>query len=651
MTYTYADADNDRIAPNGIIIYWYMNDTLQPALQNMLFIDKSYLIKGETWYYVILVFDGEIWSNDQASQKINIINTPPKVSDLRFVNSTYFVLETENITLSYTFFDADNDTDHSTIIWYMNDIYQPQYDNWTAIPAVDLLPGEVWYYIILPSDGYATGSQIRSGDVTIESVPHILAYGVVAINDTEGHYLIWFNVTSNPIHPLDPKRPNPTIVFNLLINNSVQLSYLSAYYNSSLKLYVFEFRLSDYFKNNYSLLGSSVFVFMNASSAVIYSGNIRFITNSATFNFTLLDTAPPRILSVSYDFDNLTHPKNITFYVQIIDYGSGVSNATLYYYFEPVGSNLSSNQKTNWVFMKGLYYTINSNEFQTVALQRLNATYYFVSIRFNNTVDTIVLFQIAVDDKAGNSNPNAYPLGLNPNRPGARWIVSTGGIPLEQVLMYIAIIAVVLSLFSFIIIKKFRKKELVGLDIDLVLEKANKIREEDIIKSMDSHTLGIVISFFDQRHGPIPIMQEPDILRDNFEKLIELSDLSFSTGRFVDNFNEEFLINFDFSVDEQIRVSTVTYAFALNRPQARGGAENITLNILVIKDYYSLISQFTSQFTYIIHKIHQLMNANIQDKKQLQTYLQALRETISSIILAYGELYGTTELLEVEPEE
>ena len=143
-------------------------------------------------------------------------------------------------------------------------------------------------------------------------------------------------------------------------------------------------------------------------------------------------------------------------------------------------------------------------------------------------------------------------------------------------------------------------------------------------------------------------MQQPEILRDNFEKLVELSDLSFSTGRFVNNFEEEYLLNFDFSVDERIRVSTVTYAFALDRPQARGGAENITFNILVVKDVYPLVSQFTNQFTDTIHHIHQIMNSSIQNKAELQKYLQNLRKTISAIVLAYIEIYGTSELIEAE---
>ncbi|MHA2052592.1 MAG: hypothetical protein ACW99F_03240, partial [Candidatus Hodarchaeales archaeon] len=122
------------------------------------------------------------------------------------------------------------------------------------------------------------------------------------------------------------------------------------------------------------------------------------------------------------------------------------------------------------------------------------------------------------------------------------------------------------------------------------------MKDKEVENVLDSHTLGVVISFFDQRHGPIPVMQEPAILRDNFEKLVELSDLSFSAVRFVDNFEDEIQASFDFTVDERTRVSSISYAYSLNRPNARGGAENLTLNILVLKDVYPLVSQFTNQF-------------------------------------------------------
>ena len=66
------------------------------------------------------------------------------------------------------------------------------------------------------------------------------------------------------------------------------------------------------------------------------------------------------------------------------------------------------------------------------------------------------------------------------------------------------------------------------------------------------HTLGVVVSVFDQWHGPIPILVDPIILRDNFDKLVELSDRVFSTIRFLDNFEIERQINFEYNLDPEV---------------------------------------------------------------------------------------------------
>ena len=44
---------------------------------------------------------------------------------------------------------------------------------------------------------------------------------------------------------------------------------------------------------------------------------------------------------------------------------------------------------------------------------------------------------------------------------------------------------------------RFSGTELVGLDIEAVMAQVSKIKNEDVQRTMEAHTLGIVISFFD----------------------------------------------------------------------------------------------------------------------------------------------------------
>ena len=122
-----------------------------------------------------------------------------------------------------------------------------------------------------------------------------------------------------------------------------------------------------------------------------------------------------------------------------------------------------------------------------------------------------------------------------------------------------------------------------------------KIDEEEIIASIDRHTLGLVVSFFDQQHGPIPIIVIPEMLKDNYSKLVALSDRSFSGTGFSDDFADEVPSSYDFVLAEQLRISVMSFGFALEKPEARGGKENLTLNILVQKDIFNLIEQFKDE--------------------------------------------------------
>jgi hypothetical protein len=181
-----------------------------------------------------------------------------------------------------------------------------------------------------------------------------------------------------------------------------------------------------------------------------------------------------------------------------------------------------------------------------------------------------------------------------------------------------------------------------------VLNNLSKVSEAEVASSLDSHTLGTIISFFDQRHGPIPIIVVPEILKDNFTKLVELSDRSFSGTGFADDFISEISSSYDFVIAQGLRTSVMSFGYALERPQARGGKENITLNILIHQDVFDLVNQFLDKIQVKVHQIHLLMDKSPSEKEQIHAAVSGVREYVSQIILSYQTLYGTTELVEEE---
>jgi hypothetical protein len=197
-------------------------------------------------------------------------------------------------------------------------------------------------------------------------------------------------------------------------------------------------------------------------------------------------------------------------------------------------------------------------------------------------------------------------------------------------------------------VKFIRKPELVGLDKDLVIRNLSDISEAEIMASLDSHTIGVVVSFFDQRHGPIPIIVIPEILKDNFSKLVELSDRSFSGTGFSDDFSIEIPSSYDFVLAQGLRTSVMSFGFSLERPEARGGQENLTCNILIHKEVFPLVNQFLDEIQKEVHTIHVNMDKDPENKNKIRKEVLKLRKYVSSIINSYEDIYGTIELLTAE---
>ncbi|MHA1966659.1 MAG: hypothetical protein ACW964_02540 [Candidatus Hodarchaeales archaeon] len=182
------------------------------------------------------------------------------------------------------------------------------------------------------------------------------------------------------------------------------------------------------------------------------------------------------------------------------------------------------------------------------------------------------------------------------------------------------------------------------LNKKLILQSIKSLQTKEILHSLDLHTIDIVVSIFENTHGPFPIIASPEILRYNFDQLVELSDRSFSTAGFVTNFDSESFAFFDslwtrktLTEEEHIDITIFSFNFTLENPQARGGMEHFTLNILLKKQFSTLIVHFLEDIQEQIHSIHLLMQSK-EKTKTIET-ISELRKFISSVILTYERIY------------
>ena len=115
---------------------------------------------------------GDRWSiaSYQVSEAGGIPNTAPNVSDVMLgpIGAT----TTSPLTLSYSYLDADNDSESGTQIqWYKDGVEQIGLQG-LVIPASATSKGEEWNATVTPSDGSDSGTPLSSNILTIaNSIP------------------------------------------------------------------------------------------------------------------------------------------------------------------------------------------------------------------------------------------------------------------------------------------------------------------------------------------------------------------------------------------------------------------------------------------------------------------------------------------------
>ncbi len=631
----YTDVDGDFILYFGTITRWYRNGVHQPSYDDANLLPSSVLFKGDYWYIEVQITDDLFaYSLNQTSQNITIVNKAPSVISVSLTGNEYtgFFVENEDVSIAISVLDIDiGDSELSYITWTVNGVPNSLYDNLRTIPKNGTQAGDTWNATILASDGYDNTTSLFYFSLFIQSSPKIHNFTAnVVEEEVDGTFEISIEMTDALNHNILLGR------YDVYLNKSgsiVKTGFLEA----NATHWFFTFDLLDYADGSY---------FNTSAVVTITAQSIIGVTTIESFNFTLIDGVAPKIKTtggssgVWFDKDIETNPTTLTFYAAIEEYGSGVSSVLLYYYF-------------NLVDVEGEGSSIyqEDGDFSTIEMTYLRTDgeilIYSASVDYiQDGNDYEPLFYVSTSDNAGNSNPNAFDIRNHPER--IELIpYQPEGLPPE--LLLIAGLAVFLIFIGAIVYVRFiRKPEIIGLDKDLVMTGVPKIDEEEIITSIDRHTLGLVVSFFDQLHGPIPIIVIPEMLKDNYSKLVALSDRSFSGTGFSDDFASEIPSSYDFVLAEQLRISVMSFGFALEKPEARGGKENLTVNILVQKDIFTLIEQFKDEIQGKVHEFHLTMAKDSGNKVLIRVKANEIRKYVSAIVMSYVNIYGTTDLIEEE---
>ncbi len=167
--YTFYDADGD---PEDLTqIRWYKNNVQQSVFDNQMTVPHTATSKGERWYFTVKPHDGKEYGQLSTSPTIEILNTPPVLSQLAI--SPAKPLDTEDLSISYHYHDDDGDPENRVareIRWYKNGLLQSSYDDMEILPSSATIACQQWYATVRPHDGDEYGLIYASLFVNIDMI-------------------------------------------------------------------------------------------------------------------------------------------------------------------------------------------------------------------------------------------------------------------------------------------------------------------------------------------------------------------------------------------------------------------------------------------------------------------------------------------------
>lgn len=174
LTMSYSFSDSDLDAESGTVIQWYLDGSRVSTYDGESTIPNVSTRAGDIWEVRITPSDGED-SGDivTASIQIGSSNNAPLIQSLTITPTN--PVTTDDIHMSYIFFDEDGDLSSSVEIqWMKDETHIPQFDGESTIPSSETSKGEVWEVSVRASDGIEFSPWTDSAPRTISNAPPVL---------------------------------------------------------------------------------------------------------------------------------------------------------------------------------------------------------------------------------------------------------------------------------------------------------------------------------------------------------------------------------------------------------------------------------------------------------------------------------------------
>ncbi|MHA2226245.1 MAG: LamG-like jellyroll fold domain-containing protein [Candidatus Hodarchaeales archaeon] len=445
------------------------------------------------------------------------------------------------------------------------------------------------------------------------------------------------NIAPN-VHSLEAEDlGNGTIIFNAnLTDQHTEVTSVTIRINSS--DYEMIQNEGSQWKFHYSSANYGETLYYQIMNASDILGNT---LNSGTQEKTIIlnyDNIPPKILNVYFVTNDDLSPTNATFYAEVVEFGPGIDQILLFYYFEEVKETSGTGG-----FGATSYQTGNSPWLQAeMSLNSVTDNSYVYSASIPLPQEGItwkVNYHIVTIDSSGNIDNNAFT--VDPTE--RKTIIIVSSIPsVDPLLIILSFLVAILGtvIFTTAVLKYFQKPEILGLDENLVLDHIKHLKKEEVRKATYNHTLGIVISIFDDKTGPVPLFVIPKSIDDDQNMLFSLCFRAFSNCEFTVSLDDINQAQFNFKMNIKRQIKSLSYTFALHRPEARNNVHNISISLLVFQDVFPIVNYFGDLLAARIRIIQHILDKEPNEKKKIFFKMIELREFISEIILAYQRIYN-----------
>ena len=173
LIYTPYDPDGDEIQSTEI--RWFRDTVMVAAFNDETVVDPSFTAKGEEWEAHVRVFDGLVWSDWYVTTHVDIVNSPPVVTDISLLPEGKLTTDSD-LYVEWEQFDVDGDLEFgSQIRWWVDGEWITEYDGLTTISHSEVDRDEHWSVQVIPGDGEDLGTSMKTNSRAIENAnPSIL---------------------------------------------------------------------------------------------------------------------------------------------------------------------------------------------------------------------------------------------------------------------------------------------------------------------------------------------------------------------------------------------------------------------------------------------------------------------------------------------